>query len=85
MNPGCADLLSLSCWHTQSMDVKEGSDQNVDLQPSWIHQHGCFKEASGICNKYQNLMWWVQIGFVVVLKLKFPNHQGADLGCHKFV
>ena len=34
-----------------SIDEDEDSDQNLDLQPSWMPQHNCFKEALCIRDK----------------------------------
>ena len=41
--------------YTKIIDVCVDSDQNLDLMPSWIRQHGRLKEAFVICDEYQNL------------------------------
>ena len=32
--------------HTQSMNIDESSDQELDIKPSWIHQHESLNEAN---------------------------------------
>ena len=35
----------IHCFHTQSMEVDEASDQILDLKFCWLGQHGRFFEA----------------------------------------
>ena len=52
---------NLYCSNTQSMDVDEDSDQNLDLFSLWICRHWRLKEALRICDKCKNSQELAQI------------------------